>query len=330
MKAIKGIVKTAYLYSRYSLELSALVFLLVLRRMLPASAHRPLAWLAANLWYYIVPFRKSTVLENLQHAFPEKSAAWRRQIAKQCANHFARVALEFTGTKKHIHKLCQDAIEVQEGRQHLKKISSNPKGLVTLTGHFGNWELLVTYFGVTGDLGDLHVLAKPLHNPIIEKIINHNRKHAGFRVISTGKGKNQTGRPVMRVLRKGGVIGLLADQDAGRRGIFVPFFDLPASTFKGAAYLAIAGRAPLSVITCAWDKRRKIYTLKVSPPIEPDPEATDREEEIRRITALHTAYLEEAIREHPEQYFWFHRRWKTRPKKKKKKKVTDTAIAAVV
>jgi KDO2-lipid IV(A) lauroyltransferase len=147
--------------------------------------------------------------------------------------------------------------------------------------------------------------AKPLSNPGAEAWVTAIRQRAGLDVFQPGAGV----RGVIRRLRAGGTVAMLADQDARRDGVFVPFFGRPASTPAGPAWLALATRAPMVFCTCARaaDGRLELRMLRA---IEPEGDADDAQA-VRALTAQHTALLEAAVRERPAQWFWLHKRWKT-------------------
>ena len=155
------------------------------------------------------------------------------------------------------------------------------------------------------------VLAKPLHNPLIERRVANARKERKYEVIYT---RGDDLRSIIRIARQGRPLGFVADQDARRTGLFVDFFGRPASTFQGPAVFAHRLGIPLLFGTCCRTAPRGPFRMRFAPPILPDPKA-DREQEVARLTRAHVALLEQAIREHPEQYFWFHKRWKTRPRR---------------
>ncbi|HSG29870.1 MAG TPA: lysophospholipid acyltransferase family protein, partial [Candidatus Krumholzibacterium sp.] len=119
-------------------------------------------------------------------------------------------------------------------------------------------------------------------------------------------------RGIFSSLRKNRLVALLSDQDARRHGIFVDFFGTPASTYPGAAQFSYRSGAPVvfCYIVRGSDESHEAVFL---PPVHPDT-ARSREEEVVRLTAAHVKALEDAVKEHPDHYFWAHRRWKSSPK----------------
>lgn len=296
---------------RYYGEYYALLATLKILRALPRLLHPAVAESLAFLWWHLCPLRKAVVLENLALAFPEKSDKERCRIGRNCGRHFIYMALEFAAARENSPAAFQALVTEEIGREHLEAIDPWHQPFIAVTGHLGNWELMVSYQTFVNGVEGV-VLAKPMHNPLIEKWIAQVRKERGFQVIYTSRDM----RPILKAVKAKMTIGFVADQDARKKGVFVPFFNRPASTFQGPAYFAHRLNLPILVMACRRQKIPGTYRMQYFPPLYPNPDA-EIEEEIERLTRLHVAQLEQAIREAPEQYFWFHRRWKSKPKKKK-------------
>jgi KDO2-lipid IV(A) lauroyltransferase len=151
-------------------------------------------------------------------------------------------------------------------------------------------------------------LVKEQSNPLASRMQNRLRAAGGIEIVKQGP---LVARGVLRALRRGHLVGILPDQNAGRHGVFVDFLGKPASTFKGPAFFAWKANVP---IVQGYVRRMPDGThhAVVEPPIFPDPNAGE-EEEVRRLTQLYTKDLERWVRAHPENYYWVHRRWKTQP-----------------
>ena len=276
----------------------------------PGCAHAPIARLFGLFWYYVLPIRRRVALANLARAFPGRNAAWRRKVAQSSAAHFVRVMLfEFFALGGKKPAVLGSMLAGIDGLENYERGGGDARALICVTGHLGNWELAAAYFSrIRGR--KIAALAKPMHNPLVERLVSRVRRACGWEVISTHEDPL---RPILRAVREGRLIVFLADQDARRDGIFVPFFSHPASTARGPAFLACRLGLPIVVGIACRSPEGGRYRLRFHPPIVPDRSA-EREAEIERLSRAHVAILEEAIRENPEQYFWFHRRWKTRPK----------------
>lgn len=187
--------------------------------------------------------------------------------------------------------------------------------VIVLSGHFGNWELATTTFGHFGF--PMGVVARDLDNPHLHDWFRRFRRHTGHELIS----KKGGGDLMVSFLENRGHLALLADQDAGPKGLFVDFFGCPASTFKSIALLAIQYRALICVgyaIRLPDDLQRSSWArfeLGCEDVIDPlDYKSADA---LREITQRYTSALERVVRRAPEQYFWVHRRWKSEPRRKR-------------
>ena len=286
----------------------------------PHALRGPFAWAVALLWYYVIPIRRRVVLENLRLAFPDCDAAWRGRTARRCLVHFTRMmvfeALDLmrsgyrvrAGRPTRQARATSDLVAAVEGEEHARAAGLGQRGCLVVSAHFGNWELCISYFAQERGLHPAAV-AKPMHNDLMEAVVDASRQRAGWEVIST---RTNPIPPILRALRDGKAVALLADQDARREGVFVSFFGRLASTPSGPAVLAVRLKMSLLLVLCRRGEDGR-YRVRFYPPLSPDP-AAPREAEVERLTQAHVALLEEAVREHPEQYFWFHNRWRTRPR----------------
>ena len=156
--------------------------------------------------------------------------------------------------------------------------------------------------------GRLSVVAKPLKNRRVDKLINSIREQWGIKVISTG---NATG--VLRDLKRGRYVGILLDQRPKvKEGVLTTFLGRQAYTSKGAAILSIKTGKPAIPAFCFVEGGK--YVIKTYDPIYPDGKS------VEELTREYTPAIERAVREHPEQWFWFHRRWKNSPEFKQWRK----------
>jgi KDO2-lipid IV(A) lauroyltransferase len=190
------------------------------------------------------------------------------------------------------------------GWDELKAAIDRGRGVVVVTGHFGNWELAAASLAVRGVGVD--AIVQRQRNRLVDRDIVAAREKFGMRVVDRKKASSL----VLPALHAGRAVGFVADQDAGRHGVFVPFFGRPASTHRGAALFALRAEAPLfiGVGTRAADGRYDCRTYE----IEVD-RSGPLDDAVTRMTAAFTRALEAEIRTAPEQYFWVHKRWKTRP-----------------
>lgn len=190
------------------------------------------------------------------------------------------------------------------GKERLDRVRLEGKGGVIVTGHFGNWEWMGALAAKEGI--EITYLVADLHNPYITKAVNKTRKKWGIDVINQKTGLLKA----VRRLENGDFLAVLADQDAGKRGLFVPFFDIPASTTKLPAFLSSRTGAPiLPVFMISHEGNYRIHFENAIYPERDD----DIDRTTRKLTEAFTAVIENYVKEYPELWFWPHRRWKTKP-----------------
>lgn len=259
-------------------------------------------WLAGSLFRV----RRGTVEANLALAFPERPRAWRRRTAARVFPHVGREAatlMRFAGVRP---EELKERIEF-DGLDVLRGAMEEGKGVVAVTGHIGNWEIGGASVALRGV--PLDVVVQTQSNPLVDERLRRSREALGMRVIY----RHHAPREVMRALRRGRCVALVADQNVRSGGLFVDFFGVPASTARGPALFAIRTGAPFVLGTAirlpGWRHAR--YRVRFR---RLDPERTgDMDTDVSRLTRAYMEALEDAIREVPEQYFWPHKRWKTRP-----------------
>jgi Kdo2-lipid IVA lauroyltransferase/acyltransferase len=292
-----------YRLEAFAVHVLALVFRAVPRRL--AQMFGAGLGLAACSVFRV---RRSVVDKNLEIAFGSTTTREQRnRIARRCYIHFGVVsadALRLLGRKI---EAWESLIESIEGEQYLRGDGHSKPGVgVVVTAHFGFWELAGPVMTARGFKAA--VVAKPMHNPFIERLVLKGRNHENFALAST----RESMKPLVKYVRDGWFLAFLADQDARRTGLFVDFLGRAASTPAGPAYFAV--RMGLPLVPCFVTRTENgSYRVEFEEPITP-PEGVEMNEAIEALTRAHVQRLEKRIREHPEQYWWFHRRWKTRPR----------------
>ncbi|HEY2956206.1 MAG TPA: lysophospholipid acyltransferase family protein [Candidatus Eisenbacteria bacterium] len=246
--------------------------------------------------------RRRVAEENLARAFPERGAGERDAILRAHYRELGRVTVEYSRLAELARAPRGRVVAAVRGEEHLEAVRG--RGAILLTGHFGSFELLAAHLGA---IHPVDVVVRPLGNPGVEALIARERSSAGLGTISADRGI----RRVYQALRSRRWVAMVADQDARRHGVFVPFLGRPASTATGPARIALGSGAPIVMgfVTREPDGR---MCLDVEPPLRiADPAARDA---VERLTALHAARLEAWVRKRPEMWFWLHRRWKTAPR----------------
>jgi len=249
-------------------------------------------------------------MRNLEIAFPEKSVEERREILKGTFENLGRVLGEVSQfmktTPAELEKIVDFELD-EESRELYHRNKTEKRGVLVTTGHFGNWEMLVFAFAALHE--PMSYLARPIDNPLIEDLTVRIRTRFGNRPIN----KSNSARLAIKILREGGILGILADVNVHpREGVFVPFFGVPACTTTGAALIALRTDALIFPTFCIWDATVNRYRFVHGRVIEPI-RTGDRDRDILETTAAYTAEIERIYRQYPEQWMWIHKRWKTRP-----------------
>lgn len=243
--------------------------------------------------------------ENLRHAFPDWDHARRLRTARGVYAHFGQMIVDILWLHGHSRDEVMSRLDVI-GREHVDRAMAKGRGAIFVTAHLGNWEVIGLAHGWT--FGPIAVVARPLDNPALDRRMCAFRAMAGNRVVY----KTDALREVIRALHAGGGVAILIDQNVQEKdGLFVDFFGRPAATTTVAAALAVKTGCALvpGHTTIGPDGR---YRAVYDPPIEWTPSG-DKQADIAFITQALTRVIEGWIREHPDQWLWIHRRWKTQP-----------------
>lgn len=249
--------------------------------------------------------RRDIVDENLRIAFPEKSEEWLEKTRIGAYEHLGREAVAML----RLSRLDAGAViarTVTVGWDEMHDALSLGRGLILVTGHFGNWEIAAAT--VASRNLPIGAIVRRQGNRLVDERLQQLRRNLGVETIYQGQAPGR----VPRILRSNGVVGIVGDQDARRSGIFVPFFGKAASTHRGPALFAIRLGAPVFSCTARRlpgnEVRYEVRGRRVN--FQP---TGDVDTDVRDLTAQLALRLEEEVRAAPEQYFWFHKRWKTRP-----------------
>lgn len=288
---------------------------IALVQLLPWDLALGLARLLAWVAYRVNRRHRLVAAENLRCAFPELDDAAIDALVRRTYRHFITVAVEMMklprvlrrdNYQEFTHWVPADA----EARGIAWARCGRP--LLILTGHLGNWEVLGYTIGLVGLSAG--IIARKLDNPYLDQLVRDFRQRTGQVMLD----KNDDYDKILGLLAGGGFVGMVGDQDAGARGLFVDFFGRPASTFKSIALLSLEYQAPILVVGSARVGHPMRYRLYFEDAILPEDYAADRDA-VRSITQRYTDALERMVRRHPEQYFWLHRRWKHQPRARAKK-----------
>jgi KDO2-lipid IV(A) lauroyltransferase len=265
------------------------------------------------LLYEVDKKHRQRALENLRASFPEKPQRELEHIARTSMEHFFALIMDVLFTTRLINvESWHRYVHFEPSSVASLKLMLRGRGVIMLTGHYGNWEVLGYTLATLGF--EIHGIARPIDNPYIDSWLLGVREKRG-QIILSKRGVTTT---ALDVLQKRGILGFIADQNAGPKGLFVPFFGRMASTYKSIGLMALQHNTPIVV---GYARRRGEgfeYDIGVQDIIDPEdwrnfPRETYRDE-LHYITARYTKGIEDFVRADPTQYLWIHRRWKTRPK----------------
>jgi KDO2-lipid IV(A) lauroyltransferase len=239
-------------------------------------------------------------LEHTAIAFPQLAPAARRDLARASFLHLGTAL----GESLHLLRRDCDAITSHvrvEGWEHVERARAGGRALLVVTGHCGNWELLAATIACRGR--GLAVIARRLDEPLLDRLLVGLR--ARFGVSTIARGSPGAARDLLRLLRGGGALGILIDQDTKVDGVWVPFFGRPA--FTPAAAAEIVRRLGAAAVPAFIERLADgSHVARFAPAVELPADAT-------AATALLTRTIEEQIRRVPEQWVWLHRRWRRQP-----------------
>jgi KDO2-lipid IV(A) lauroyltransferase len=254
------------------------------------------------LMFHALGRRRRVALKNLKLVYGALSDRERYAMARDVFRHFGEMAAEFIKIPD-LGGADVDRLAVVEGEENLCRALEAHRGVLVVTGHFGNWEFLARWLTTHGY--PLNVVARKANDPQADKLLTDTREGGGSQVFNRGN----SARAVLASLKKNELVGLLPDQNAA--DVFVPFLGFPTGTVDGPAVIHLKTGAPLVFSWCVRlpDNR---FAITFEPPEVVAPTG-DRDADIARVMTLINARLEAQIRRHPRQWLWLHDRWKASP-----------------
>ncbi|HEU0185166.1 MAG TPA: lysophospholipid acyltransferase family protein, partial [Blastocatellia bacterium] len=243
---------------------------------------------------------------NLRLAFPDLDEVERRRIRRGAFRNLGRLLGEISQFPR-LNRENISSIVIYEGLENYLNAVAEGRGVILLTGHIGAWELSVYAHSIYGH--PMSFLARRIDNPLVERLAESYRARYGNRSID----KKGSVREVLKTLKSGGVVGILADPNTSREeGVFCDFFGVKTCATAGVATLALRTGAVVLPGYLIWDEKSRIHRLHFEPPVETINTGNQKEDVIAN-TARYVEVLESIIRRHPDQWLWIHRRWRTRP-----------------
>jgi len=260
-----------------------------------------------GLAYRLGRRRRERTAGNIRTAFPDWSEAQVQRVCRASFEHLVQLAFEVCHTPRLIH-LDTWPRHVRLGNiAPALRLMVERRPAILLTGHVGNWEVLGYCLATLGF--PVQALARPIDNPLINDWLLGIRQKRGLSIIT----KFDASERMIAVLREGGTLAFIADQNAGDKGVFVPFFGRLASSYKSIGLLAMNQRVPI-ICGCAHRIGTGFcYDLGVTDLIQPE-DWENQPDPLFYITARYNRAMERMIRARPQQYLWMHRRWKSRPR----------------
>ena len=289
---------------RHKLEYALVAAVRALARVLPDRGVDALGTAVGLTFWAIDTAHRRLAVRQLQAAFPLRSEAECRTIARHMFGHFGRLLLAILKFSTLDAAAVRARVEY-EGEERVQQALALGRGVLIFSGHFGFWELQGMAHPLA--LPPMHVLARPLDNPMLHALLEHARTATGNGVIY----RRGAVRKVMRALASNQTVAIMIDQHIqSADAVYVEFFNRPAATTSAVAALALKTGAPVIpvfALPLPGGRYRMIYEHPVAlpPPDSPDP--------VRELTQRCTDVLEMYVRRYPELWLWMHRRWRDLP-----------------
>lgn len=284
------------------LEYFLILILKYLITIFELNKARKIAIILSNISYLILSKRRRITIENLKNAFPQKDLSEIKSIARKVFQNIGITFIELFYFPKLGDSKINELVKYKNLNLMHEKCEMK-KGLIMLSGHYGNWELLAFSTGFISGY-PLTIIVKTQSNKLVDKLVNKYRTLLGNRVVPM----QSAVREIFNTLNSGGVVAMLADQSAPKESVFVKFFNREVATFQGPAVFALKTKAP---ILMGFIIRKEDFSYEVIlEEIKTDDLNEYNEENVRILTQRHTLLLENYIRCYPHLWMWTHRRWK--------------------
>jgi KDO2-lipid IV(A) lauroyltransferase len=277
---------------------------------------RTALWLGRRLGevaYYAVYPRTRIALEQIAGAMPELSRSRQRATIREMYRQFGQGVVEFLRLPHTVATGQLDRLVAVDGEDIVRNAYAQGKGLLILTAHYGNFELLSTFFAAHGY--QVNLVTRRLKNGALDRFWAEQRRRLKIRAIF----KEQSLKEVIASLRRNEAMGYVLDQNMGRdQGVFVDFFGRPACTLGVVAVLAKRFGSPVVPVFIARDPHDPArHRIVFESPVAFETRAGEKSDaDIVDNTQRYTAIIERRVRERPDHWIWLHKRWRTRPDQK--------------
>ncbi len=263
--------------------------------------------MVGNILRVISKKRYGITIDNIVKSFPDKSISDCKIIAAKSYQNLGITMMELMAIPTMSENYLKQKV-VYDNIDLIDELRKKGNGVILLSGHYGNWELLAYTAGYFTGI-PVTIIVKPQRNKIADSTLNNYRTFHNNKVVSMYK----AARPIVSEIRKGNMVALLADQSATKdKDIFVDFFGRPAATYESPAAMALRLNAPIVI---GFSERQTDGTYRVKLQEIPHEDLKDREDAIQILTERHVKVLENQIKKIPELWAWQHKRWKHSPGK---------------
>lgn len=289
--------------------LGLLIKLVKVLGLVPETATERISGFVGSLVYRLAGRHRAIAIDNLTMAMGDQIDAGQiRRIVRRVFHNLCRMVFEI-GWSLRLSQRDVGRWFAIEGAHHYRQVFASGRGVLFVLSHFGNWELLPCIAALMGH--PIHIVYRPLDNPLLERFIRFLRFRFGAGAIATHPRGDRAMARVIRCLRNGEGVGMLMDQNVDwYEGVFVDFFGRRACTSRSAAMLA--ARTGAAIVPCFIVRQGRRFKGVFGPVLEPS-RTGDGRRDIEDTTQAFTAVIEAAVRRRPDQWFWVHQRWKTKP-----------------
>ncbi|HEY0654459.1 MAG TPA: lysophospholipid acyltransferase family protein [Chryseosolibacter sp.] len=293
-------------YIQYGVVYWFVRLLIAISMSIPRKTWLSVCGALGSLAYHVAAKTRKLTIRHLTMAFPSKTPAEIKTLAKSTFKMLGKNAGDILRSSRSVKSLKDlEKFLITDGLENYEVAHKKGKGVIFLTCHLGAFDMQITNMAMRGL--DPNIIGTPLKDPRLNELLWEYRNAHGAIAIARGK---ETFK-LIKVLKSGGSVALLIDQDTKVKSVFVDFFGMPASTPAGATVLALKTGAAVipTYIHLGEDGLQHMYLL----PEIPMTITGDEEKDIVFNTQILTNFIEETIRKYPDQWVWMHERWKTRP-----------------
>ncbi len=275
---------------------------------MPLSILRKVATFFAFLAFYLVPRIRKDGYKHIDYAFGDTlSKKEKKKILWNAAKNMFFVAFEFP----HLPRLAEEKYEKvasYKGVEYIENYKINKQGALFISAHLGNWEMMASLMSSYGY--PVAEIVREFDDPQLNNVIDSIRTAAKIKTIP----KDQSANQIIKLLKEGWFVGMLIDQSPRDNGAPTLFFDKPCWSTIGPAYIYARTKVPVHPVSMTRNNDGTLV-LEIFPPLELV-HTGNLKEDILKNTQICQNAIENIIRQHPEQWLWFHRRWKQRDKLK--------------